>query len=398
MSSSFITSSGLGTTGLHNNGSTCYFNSIIQCLLNTVEFRQYIIHKDFIKDVVGIMASEKKKEYYNFMSYHLSYLLSELWFKNYLVCDPKSLLKIFVYKHTEYKIGYQHDSHEALKTILDDFHMELSREVKITYPNLKKEIGDLMKLRNEYIYLMKNESGNKDRIEDAKVKYELYLKDNPERALVFKSYKSWSDYIKKFKCSKITELFDNIILNCVVCSECKSESYTFGVERFIILPLPSKEKETSLHACLYNMSYPEILGSSESYKCSNCNKKVLYAKKYASIWEPANVLIILLQRFKHSGLQYVKNPINVIYPLELNISSYLSPKIKNKKDFKYDNYNYELYATSNHHGNMDSGHYTAFAKNSNDNKWRIFNDTYVSEISSPISSDAYILCYSLKKH
>lgn len=396
MLSSIVTSSMSGATGLHNKGATCYLNSILQCLLNTVDLRTYVTYKNFIKEVIDVVGKEKNKDRQNFLSYHLSVLFNELWYKTHVVCDPKSLVNFWTMRHKEYKIGAQHDAHEALKTILDDFHMELCREVKITYPNLRKDIRDLMSLRDDYIYLMKNEPEKEKKIELARLKYETYKKEHPDKALKFKSYKAWSDYIRNSKCSKITELFDNIILSCITCPDCKSESYTFDAQRFLIVPLPSKD--TTLYSCLYNLSYPEILAASESYKCSHCNKKVLYAKKYTTIWEPSKILVILLQRFKSNGITYVKNGINVSYPLELNVSSFLSPKVKDEKEFKYENYNYSLYAVSNHHGHINGGHYTSFAKNSIDNKWRFYNDTYVTEISDPLkNSDAYILFYEFNE-
>ena len=39
------------------------------------------------------------------------------------------------------------------------------------------------------------------------------------------------------------------------------------------------------------------------------------------------------------------------------------------------NLNYELIAVSNHFGSLGGGHYTAFAKNSYNDKWYEFNDT-----------------------
>ena len=61
-----------------------------------------------------------------------------------------------------------------------------------------------------------------------------------------------------------------------------------------------------------------------------------------------------------------------------------------------DSLKYELYAISNHMGNLGGGHYTAYAKNFNNNKWYSFNDSSTAEvknISSIITSHAYVLFY-----
>jgi hypothetical protein len=41
---------------------------------------------------------------------------------------------------------------------------------------------------------------------------------------------------------------------------------------------------------------------------------------------------------------------------------------------------YDLYAVSNHYGNMGFGHYTAFARNPNNGKWYEFDDSRVQEL------------------
>ncbi len=43
---------------------------------------------------------------------------------------------------------------------------------------------------------------------------------------------------------------------------------------------------------------------------------------------------------------------------------------------------YDLYAVSNHFGNVGYGHYTAYGKNPDNNKWYNFDDSSVSEVSN----------------
>ena len=65
----------------------------------------------------------------------------------------------------------------------------------------------------------------------------------------------------------------------------------------------------------------------------------------------------------------------VDYPLtDLDISKYVLSNNKNKF-LKYD-----LFAVINHYGTLVFGHYTAFCKNSIDNKWYEFNDSSINEI------------------
>ena len=58
---------------------------------------------------------------------------------------------------------------------------------------------------------------------------------------------------------------------------------------------------------------------------------------------------------------------------------------------------YNLYGICNHEGSLNSGHYYAYCRNSN-NKWYIYDDNSVREIeqSSIISNTAYCLFYKRK--
>lgn len=41
---------------------------------------------------------------------------------------------------------------------------------------------------------------------------------------------------------------------------------------------------------------------------------------------------------------------------------------------------YDLFAISNHYGNLNGGHYTAYAKNYIDGQWHDFNDSNIQPI------------------
>lgn len=68
----------------------------------------------------------------------------------------------------------------------------------------------------------------------------------------------------------------------------------------------------------------------------------------------------------------------------------------NQRISKHQSSIYDLYAVCNHHGDMSSGHYTAFCRNPINGRWYSFDDTRVGEVSSEliVTSDAYILFYA----
>lgn len=85
---------------------------------------------------------------------------------------------------------------------------------------------------------------------------------------------------------------------------------------------------------------------------------------------------------------------NTVNSLPAIWSPWKRPRVSGKFAPVDDN-SFELYAVCNHHGNMQSGHYTAYCRNPIDGLWYVFDDTKVSPIdeSSIVTQDAYILFY-----
>jgi ubiquitin C-terminal hydrolase len=56
---------------------------------------------------------------------------------------------------------------------------------------------------------------------------------------------------------------------------------------------------------------------------------------------------------------------------------------------------YHLFAVSNHYGSLGGGHYTAYAKQTDDGKWYLFDDSCVTQVqdSDVCSSAGYVLFY-----
>ena len=126
---------GRGLVGLKNIGNTCYLNSSLQALSNTLQLTHYIL-SDRWKNEVSIEVNKKRHEYYIFSNYIR--LLVEIWStpvneKATLVPKTfKSNLEAFVKKY----VGYdQHDAHECLTYILEFFHTSLSREITMNIKN-----------------------------------------------------------------------------------------------------------------------------------------------------------------------------------------------------------------------------------------------------------------------
>uniref|UniRef100_A0A674BID3 Ubiquitin carboxyl-terminal hydrolase n=1 Tax=Salmo trutta TaxID=8032 RepID=A0A674BID3_SALTR len=101
------------------------------------------------------------------------------------------------------------------------------------------------------------------------------------------------------------------------------------------------------------------------------------------------VLVVHLKRFSYSRYMRDKLDSLVDFPLsDMEMSEFLIDP--NAGPCRYD-----LIAVSNHYGGMGGGHYTAYAKNKDDNKWYNFDDSSVSPANEDqiVSKAAYVLFY-----
>lgn len=129
------------------------------------------------------------------------------------------------------------------------------------------------------------------------------------------------------------------------------------------------------------------------WKCPRC-KQYRDAVKKIDIWKLPPILIVHLKRFKYHGLWRDKITTFVDYPIEnLNLDKYVSNYELKRSGAQ----NYRLYASSNHSGTLDGGHYIAHSRHMSINKWFKYDDTEVREIvdsSTLKASTSYILFYS----
>ncbi|GAA5926338.1 putative ubiquitin-specific protease UBP12 [Sporobolomyces koalae] len=170
-----------------------------------------------------------------------------------------------------------------------------------------------------------------------------------------------------------------------------------------------KQKQTiTLDQCLTEFTKEERLGEEDMWYCSAC-KDFKQATKKVEIWKAPDVLVFALKRF--SSGRYTRDKIDdfVDFPLEgFDMEPFVEgDKVERRLAEEMgegnapaisepDSLLYDLYAVSNHFGGLGGGHYTAFAKNPDNNKWYDFDDSRVSPLSDPtraVSSSAYLLFY-----
>jgi len=156
------------------------------------------------------------------------------------------------------------------------------------------------------------------------------------------------------------------------------------------LELTSEEKElldVKLEDCIELFTKVEKLSAENKWFCPSCRSPNQATKKL-DICKLPDVLIIHLKRFQYSGMYRDKLHQLVQFPLQLDLSRFL-------KEMNESESQYQLFAVSNHMGGIESGHYIAYAKNVESDKWFKFDDSFCSEIAEDaiVTNNAYILFY-----
>lgn len=323
-----------GLSGLVNLGNTCYLNSALQCLSNTIPLTEYFLSNQYLQDI-----NRNSKEYSLCNEYKR--LLSALW-EDSCVVKPLAFKAVLGECEKRFSDNSQHDSHEVLTTIIDMLHMALSYEVNI---NCRGTI------QNEV-----------DKLE-------------------IESIKTWSNYFKK-QYSNILDIFYGQYSSVLVCPNCKKQSNSF--DPFCSITLPITSETNNLYDCFDKFTSAEVLDTDNQWKCEDCQ---LYGNsiKKINIWKSPKILVVVLKRFNN----FSKISKNINFPLEdLDLEKYVDG---------YDKYNskYEAYGIINHMGNLGYGHYTAYCKNVN-GEWYEYNDMEVRKLSSLRTDDAYVIFYRKK--
>ncbi|EOA37360.1 hypothetical protein CARUB_v10011117mg, partial [Capsella rubella] len=154
----------------------------------------------------------------------------------------------------------------------------------------------------------------------------------------------------------------------------------------------TRQEEVSLFSCLESFLEEEPLGQDNMWYCPGC-KEHRQANKKLDLWKLPDVLVFHLKRFTYKTHFRKKIDTLVNFPIhDLNLSKY----VKNKDGQIY---LYNLYAIINHHGGMGYGHYTAYVKLMDENKWYHFDDSRVSAVNESVikTSAAYVLFYQRVK-
>lgn len=338
---------GKGLSGLSNMGNTCFLNTTLQCISHTYELND-LLDSDFQTKKEGLL-------------YEYNELRKLLWHKNCIV-TPGGFIKAVhqqaVKKNRPMFSGYdQNDVSEFIHFLLESFHEDVSRKVKMTIHGKPKTQKDI--LAKECMTMMKRMYENE-----------------------------YSEFLN---------LFFGIHVSRIVGLDNKVRTATPEPFFTVCLPIPRqtilnrRPQPITIYDCFDKYTEHERMDGENQWMNEDNEKETV--DKGVVFWSLPKILVVELKRYEFRetarGLRLIKNSVNVHVDTDskIDLSRYVV-------GYNPHQYQYELYGVCNHMGTMQGGHYTAHVKNAN-GKWYQYNDRAVSEIphNHVITGKAYALWF-----
>ena len=390
----------LGLDNLHN---TCYFNSVIQCLIQIDPLTNYLLQHS--KDIsaapahvhVTAESSVKQKEE-NLAFTYIAFLQSITNHNNddtntdtitvtnnnhgnkqnnknkVTSISPWKLLQSVKHTLAMFDNFHQHDPHEFCSFFIQALHEQLNRQ--------KKSKTNSFNNNN-------NTTNNEDTTTTTTT---TNNNNNNNTSSLQMSIQYWKQYLHQND-SIIVDHMQGLLQNYIHCPQCSYSSVSFDMYTILSLPIPSSSSSISIQDCLATFNQSHTLDDSNTWFCTNC-KQCVNAKKGTRIWTLPNIFIIHLQRFD-SGL--MKNHAHVPILDTLNLESFVHGPTKkdttttttnnNNNNNENDAHLYKLIGVCHHEGkSVHSGHYTANVRNYKNDQWYHCNDGLVEEGNNTISN------------
>uniref|UniRef100_A0A8D3ATI4 Ubiquitin carboxyl-terminal hydrolase n=1 Tax=Scophthalmus maximus TaxID=52904 RepID=A0A8D3ATI4_SCOMX len=327
-----------GVCGLDNSGNSCYLNAVLQCLCSTVPLVEHLLSQDTRRE----LARCKCRVADVFVR-----LLEEMWTGRSSSCAPVEARSVLCSVLPQFNNYSQQDAQELLLFFLNALH-----------DNLKK------------VAKRQTRSPN----------------GRPRR-----DHRRNCDAAAG-RSTIVSRLFEGQLSYVTLCVHCDLQTHSTQSFTVLSLAIPTDVIKCSMQECLSLFFEQTVLTGGERMLCSVCGLRRETAV-LTRLDKPPEILILHLKRFGCKGKNQVKLRTNVVFPMKLDLSPFLSSSVQNTSHSSY-----HLYAVVNHAGHLNMGHYTALCHNALTRTWHCFDDSAVREVQDGLvqSPNAYLLFYSRK--
>ncbi|KFV61133.1 Ubiquitin carboxyl-terminal hydrolase 2, partial [Dryobates pubescens] len=225
----------------------CFMNSILQCLSNTKELRDYCLQNQYLRDL------NNNSRMRTALISEFAKLIQLLWTSSPNDSVSPSEFKTQIQRYAPRFVGYnQQDAQEFLRFLLDGLHSEVNRV--LVRPRASTDPLD-------------------------------HLPDDEKSRQMWRRYQERED-------SRISDLFVGQLKSSLTCSECGYCSTAFDPFWDLSLPIPKKSYgEVTLMDCLRLFTKEDVLDGDEKPTCCRCKARTRCTKKF-SIQKFPKILVL----------------------------------------------------------------------------------------------------------
>ena len=350
--------------GLYNIGSTCYMNSTLQCLLHSSDLISYFLN-EYPKDFTLLQEKNKNSSTHGNISKVFYDLIKEIYpqknkeKKN----DNKTINNNELIQFYSANNISDYDDNNNISNYSNSIS---PYKIQTTIGNYNPQFKNLEAndSKDLILYLLQSMHSELN-----------YLSNNiiniapPNQYDRANTYNYFINAYDKQNFSIISKIFYGTYENTTKCKNCSQILYNFQKFEFISFGMYNYDgKDFNIYNGFENNQKVQLLTGDNKFYCNNC-KNLYDAEICSKIILPPNNLLI--------NIDYGKNkrymPKTIIFDEEIDITKYVN--------FNFGiNIKYQLISVCTHYGDSGSyGHYVAFCKNKNNNKWYVFNDSYCTE-------------------
>ncbi|EYE92785.1 ubiquitin C-terminal hydrolase CreB [Aspergillus ruber CBS 135680] len=410
--------------GMENYGSTCYCNSILQCLFFSVPFREAVLNYPTRTPIESLEAALEKSLRFQDPN---AYLEAEAQAQREKAANPQRIgappnqpqkpedkespeykkkvalqtLPLLETQNNSNSYGMSESLFTALKDIFESLVGSKSR-IGITRP---QQFLDVLRREHEmfrtamhqdaheFLNLLLNEVV-------ANVETEALKQPPPPKSLPLTESADSFDLTNSSGSKTpnttrwVHELFEGTLTSETECLTCEKVSQRDEIFLDLSVDL---EQHSSVTSCLRKFSAEEMLCERNKFHCDNCGG-LQEAEKRMKIKRLPRILALHLKRFKYTeDLQRLQKLFHrVVYPYHLRL-------FNTTDDAEDPDRLYELYAVVVHIGGGPyHGHYVSIVK-TEDRGWLLFDDEMVEPVDKnyvrnffgdkPGLACAYVLFY-----